>query len=292
MASSGSRSVAYDATRELVIDPVLTYSVALGGNGVEEATAVALDAQGRIYLAGYTSSTDLPWARIGGAGGKGDVFVARLDPTGQTVQVLAYFGGSESDNVRGLALDTAGRMHVAGMTLSRDFPIVRPLAGMQTAPGRSERLRRHRGSQRKRPRLLHLSRRQRRGRGARHRRRAGRCARRRWRDALDRLPGAQCPPARGPGTRRLRDPNRAPTARSPGRPTTADRSATACLPSPSTAPAPRRSSGRATRRTIPRCSPRKRGAAVSTRRCRASRPPGHSSSRPCSVAPGTSPRRR
>ncbi|WP_162472808.1 hypothetical protein [Luteitalea pratensis] len=126
---------AYDAARELVIDPVLTYSVAIGGNGVEEATAVALDAQGRIYLAGYTSSTDLPWARIGGAGGKGDVFVARLDPTGQLVQVLAYFGGSESDNVRGLAVDTAGRMHVAGMTLSRDFPVVQPLAGMQTAPG-------------------------------------------------------------------------------------------------------------------------------------------------------------
>ena len=125
----------YDATRELVIDPVLTYSVALGGNGVEEATAVTLDAQGRIYLAGYTSSTDLPWSRIGGSGGKGDVFVARLDPTGQAVQVLAYFGGSESDNVRGLAVDAAGRMHVAGMTLSRDFPVVSPLAGMATAPG-------------------------------------------------------------------------------------------------------------------------------------------------------------
>ena len=126
---------AYDAARELVIDPVLTYSVAIGGNGVEEATAVALDAQGRIYLAGYTSSTDLPWARIGGTGGKGDVFVARLNPTGQAVQVLAYFGGSESDNVRGLAVDTAGRMHVAGMTLSRDFPVVQPLAGMAVRPG-------------------------------------------------------------------------------------------------------------------------------------------------------------
>ena len=95
---------------------MLTYSVAIGGNGVEEATAVALDAQGRIHLAGYTSSTDLPWARLGGTGGKGDVFVARLDPTGQVVEFLAYFGGSASDNVRGLAVDAAGRLHVAGLT--------------------------------------------------------------------------------------------------------------------------------------------------------------------------------
>ena len=49
--------------------------------------------------------------------------------------MLAYFGGSESDNVRGLAVDAAGRVHVAGLTLSRDFPLVQPLAGQQTAPG-------------------------------------------------------------------------------------------------------------------------------------------------------------
>ncbi len=131
----GFRVADYDRRRALVIDPVLTSSVTIGGNGVEEATAVALDAQGRIHLAGYTSSTDLPWARIGGAGGKGDVFVARLSATGQAVELLTYFGGSDSDNVRGLAVDAAGRMHVAGLTYSRDFPLVQPLAGQHTAPG-------------------------------------------------------------------------------------------------------------------------------------------------------------
>ncbi len=131
----GFHVAAYDRRRELVIDPVLTSSVTIGGNGVEEATAVALDAQGRIHLAGYTSSTDLPWARLGGPGGKGDVFVARLSATGQAVELLTYFGGSESDNVRGLAVDASGRMHVTGFTLSRDFPVVLPLAGQQTAPG-------------------------------------------------------------------------------------------------------------------------------------------------------------
>jgi hypothetical protein len=133
--SFGFAMGAYDTSRTLVIDPVLTYSVALGGNGVEEATAVALDAMGRIHLAGYTSSTDLPWTKLGGPGGGGDVFVARLDPTGQQVEFLAYFGGSSSDNVRGLAVDASGRMHVAGLTTSTDFPVVQPLTGQHVAPG-------------------------------------------------------------------------------------------------------------------------------------------------------------
>ncbi|HTV00879.1 MAG TPA: SBBP repeat-containing protein [Luteitalea sp.] len=133
----GFRVGGYDRTRPLVIDPVLTYSLAIGGNGSDEATAVTLDAQGRIYVAGYSSSTDLAGTRIGGTGGRGDVFVARLDPTGQTVQFLSYFGGSGTDSVRGIAVDGTGRMHVTGLTLSADFPVVSPLPGQASAPGGS-----------------------------------------------------------------------------------------------------------------------------------------------------------
>ena len=284
---------AYDAARRTRDRPVLTYSVAIGGNGVEEATAVALDAQGRIYLAGYTSSTDLPWARIGGAGGKGDVFVARLDPTGQAVQVLAYFGGSESDNVRGLAVDAAGRMHVAGMTLSRDFPVVQPLAGMQTA-----RVRPTPSWPPSQPTAVPLTFSTYLGGSEADEahgiaRRAGWRARRRWRDALDRLPGAQCPPARGPGTRRLRDPNRrrrharlvdVPRRAGQRQPVCRrrrqHRAPAAVVGTSNSADYPVQQPSQAAERQFRR------------RRCRASRRPGRSSSRPCSAALATSPRRR
>lgn len=117
--------------------PVVTYSAAIGGSGYDEATAVAVDAQGAIYVAGVSMSPDLPGTRIGGAGGQGDVFVAKLDPTGQTVLFLSVFGGSHTEEVRGLAVDTAGRLHVAGLTLSTDFPVVNPIAGQSAAPGGS-----------------------------------------------------------------------------------------------------------------------------------------------------------
>src|SRR6476620_7846727 len=64
---------AYDRTRVLVIDPVLSYSTYLGGSGDESCSvimgaatppsgcpAVAVDASSNIYLAGSTTSTNFP----------------------------------------------------------------------------------------------------------------------------------------------------------------------------------------------------------------------------------------
>ena len=47
---------AYDRTRRLVIDPVVSYSTYLGGGGYDEATSVAVDAEGSAYVTGKTSS--------------------------------------------------------------------------------------------------------------------------------------------------------------------------------------------------------------------------------------------
>ncbi len=69
----------YDASRPLVIDPVIAYSTFLGGSGVESAKGIAVDGAGNVYVAGYTASLDFPTTpgamrtmRANGA----DVFIA------------------------------------------------------------------------------------------------------------------------------------------------------------------------------------------------------------------------
>src|SRR5262245_50157282 len=48
----------YDATRPLIIDPVLVYSTYLGGSGIDEGSSIAIDEDGQAYEAGCTEALD------------------------------------------------------------------------------------------------------------------------------------------------------------------------------------------------------------------------------------------
>ena len=135
----GSREVgfelaAYDSTRAVVIDPVLSYSTYLGGNGTEsQDPGIVLDKTGNIYLAGRTASADFPilnafQPNYGGTGvdGVGDVVVTKLSADGATLIYSTYLGGSGDDEAYSLAVGTDGSVYVAGDTSSTNFPLKNP----------------------------------------------------------------------------------------------------------------------------------------------------------------------
>jgi len=84
----------------------------VGGAGTDEALAVAVDAAGGAWLAGRTTSTDLPAAR-NAIHGAIDGFVARVDASG-TLAFTSYLGGESTDEARGLAIDREGDGYVVG----------------------------------------------------------------------------------------------------------------------------------------------------------------------------------
>jgi hypothetical protein len=127
----------YDATRELIIDPVLTYSTYLGGSRADAATSVAMDSTGAVYVAGWTDSTDLqpnttPLLRGSGV----DTFVLKVNAGGELV-FLTILGGSAEDKALGIAVDgTGGNIWVTGSTTSANFPVTlagNPLRGPMDA---------------------------------------------------------------------------------------------------------------------------------------------------------------
>jgi hypothetical protein len=123
----------FDRSLPLVIDPVLAYSTYLGGTATDSATAIALDAAGNAYVAGWTVSLDFPetaGSRLGNASGV-DVFVAKLSPAGDLLY-LTYLGGSGEDEAYGIAVDSLGSAVVAGRTYSTDFAIAN---ASQSRPG-------------------------------------------------------------------------------------------------------------------------------------------------------------
>ncbi|KQY49338.1 hypothetical protein ASD14_14850 [Lysobacter sp. Root494] len=130
---------AYDHTRPLIIDPVLSYSTYLGGGSDDLAEAIAVDGAGNTYLAGLTSSTNFPMrSALQGtsAGGGSDVFVAKLNAAGTSLLYSTYLGGAGEDVALAIAVDGSGNAYVAGYTDSANFPTKQPLQPMlQSAPG-------------------------------------------------------------------------------------------------------------------------------------------------------------
>jgi hypothetical protein len=127
---------AYDATRPLIIDPVLVYFTYLGGNEAmigngEGALDIAVDRRGQAYITGITAAIDFPTVNaaqpVSGSASSdptndADAFVAKLSADGKTILYATYLGGSEFDFGRGIAVDLRGQAYVTGETESRIFP--------------------------------------------------------------------------------------------------------------------------------------------------------------------------
>jgi hypothetical protein len=115
------------------INPVgsaLVYSTYLGGSGYDEGYGIAVDSAGNAYVTGDTNSIDFPVVnplKSTYAGGGGDAFVAKLNPSGSVLVYSTYLGGSRYDHGSGIAVDSAGKAYVTGYTNSTDFPTMNPL---------------------------------------------------------------------------------------------------------------------------------------------------------------------
>jgi hypothetical protein len=126
----------YNASKPLVIDPVLSYSTYLGGDDFDRGQGIAVDAAGNAYVTGTTTSTNFPTAGPlqAALNGLSDAFVTKLNATGSAVVYSTYLGGSGVDGALALAVDSAGNAYITGLTDSTDFPTRNPI---QAATGGS-----------------------------------------------------------------------------------------------------------------------------------------------------------
>jgi hypothetical protein len=115
----------YDTTKELVIDPVVTFASYLGGARRDGANRVAVDTSGNAYITGSTTSGDFP-VTSGAISSESfdDVFVTKVAGDGSALIYSVYLGGAGVDSGEAIAVDGAGRACLTGLTLSADFPIV------------------------------------------------------------------------------------------------------------------------------------------------------------------------
>ena len=131
-ASHGSNQDAF-VTKLSSIGSGLIYSTYLGGSNRDGGFGIAVDSGGITYVTGYTGSTNFPTqspfqASYGGGSGydSSDVFVAKLNSTGNGLIYSTYLGGSDNEQGLGIAVNTGGNVCVTGVTNSANFPTKNP----------------------------------------------------------------------------------------------------------------------------------------------------------------------
>lgn len=106
----------------------LLFSTYLGGAKSDAAQAVAIDASRSLHITGRTNSPDFPLVHSSqhSLAGPVDAYVVKLSPSGVAFAYSTYFGGAGLDQPQAIALDGAGRAVIAGLTNSRNLPLVTP----------------------------------------------------------------------------------------------------------------------------------------------------------------------
>lgn len=105
----------------------LRFSTYIGGSDYDSAYSLALDTDGAAVIVGHTYSNDFPTHNaiyddhaVGGA----DAFVLGLSQSGSALRFSTYLPGNGYDNAIGVEVGPLGRIYVAGLTHSTNFPLV------------------------------------------------------------------------------------------------------------------------------------------------------------------------
>jgi photosystem II stability/assembly factor-like uncharacterized protein len=101
----------------------LVYSTYLGGGNNDTATGIAVDATGKAYVTGQTSSPSFPIVSAFQSTLKGtsDAFVTSFSPNGDVLTYSTFLGDDGFEAANGIATDAGGNAYVTGNTNWRIF---------------------------------------------------------------------------------------------------------------------------------------------------------------------------
>jgi len=100
-------------------------STYIGGHGSDYLYSLALGSQNKVFVAGYTNSSDYPvteGAYDTSYNGSYDVFISKLSPSLETLTASTFLGSSDDDRCRAMVVDGLGSIYLTGWTKSAYFP--------------------------------------------------------------------------------------------------------------------------------------------------------------------------
>ncbi|MDA8235193.1 MAG: SBBP repeat-containing protein [Clostridia bacterium] len=89
-------------------------------------SSLAVDSLGNVLIAGRTAYTSYPTTASAYDqsynGGTSDGFITQLDTNLSSLISSTFLGGSDEDRINSLVIDSEGKIYVAGLTISNNFP--------------------------------------------------------------------------------------------------------------------------------------------------------------------------
>lgn len=120
----------------------LIYATYLGGDGGDSGSAIAADASGNVYVAGFTAGSSATTSNFpitpGAAFQKPtgyNGFVTKLNPAGSSLLYSTFIPGAPPV---GIALDSQGNVYLASNSVIRDSPFPVTPGAFQTSPPDSD----------------------------------------------------------------------------------------------------------------------------------------------------------
>ncbi|NHJ41180.1 MAG: hypothetical protein FK731_14200, partial [Asgard group archaeon] len=107
------------------INGTLEYFSFLGGTAVDRGNDIAIDGNENIILTGYTMSSNYPVLNAYQEENKGscELFITKLNPTGENIIFSTYLGGGGIETGEALTVDQENNILITGKTKSNDYPI-------------------------------------------------------------------------------------------------------------------------------------------------------------------------
>lgn len=118
----------YDQTKQLVIDPVLTFSTFTGSSASNFGCTATYDDAGNMYVGGTVFGFGYPTTtgafQTGFAGGNIDMGISKFSSNGANLVYSTFIGGSNNEIPHSLVVNSLNQLLILGTSGSANYPVI------------------------------------------------------------------------------------------------------------------------------------------------------------------------
>ncbi len=118
----------YDISRELIIDPEISFSSYIGSITSNFGFTASYDSDGNLYAGALVFGAQYPTIpgsyQVDFAGGSVDMAISKFNADGTQLAYSTFLGGTGNEAPHSIVINDANEIYVLGSTSSDDFPVL------------------------------------------------------------------------------------------------------------------------------------------------------------------------